>query len=187
MQLFTGGDAASYASGFPSRLIYDVSFPTVRQPHTRLIPEMNFACNGTITGYTAILRDRTPPGPTIQVWRKNTSQFGSYYKTSHDIAIDSALCVDRLTVVASGRGVFHCNLNQTRARVSVQAGDILGLYLPARDNSDIAFARVSSGPTNYVFDTSESQFSMYSYTGLLRPGIRELPQITLKIGTGKSP
>ena len=112
MQLFTGGDAASYTSGFPrlSRLIYDVSFPT--GPYTRLIPEMNFACNGTITGYTAVLRDRTLPGdedPIIQVWRKNTSQFGSYYKTSPGIAIDSALCIGGLTEKSSG--VFHCNLN----------------------------------------------------------------------------
>ena len=87
IQLFTGGDAASYTSGFPSRLIYDVSLRA--GSYIRLIPEMNFVCNGTITGYIAVLRDRTPPGdqlvqyPKIQVWRKNTSQFGSYvyYKT----------------------------------------------------------------------------------------------------------
>ena len=97
MQLFTGGDAASYTNGFPSRLIYesDVSLRAGPHGHIRLIPEMNFACNGVITGYTAIVRDRTLPedqlqDPKIQVWRKNTSQFGSYvyYKTSPDIAID---------------------------------------------------------------------------------------------------
>ena len=184
MQLFTGGDAANYTSGFPSRLIYDVSLRA--GPRIRLIPEMNFVCNGIITGYTVALRDRTHAGdqdPIIQVWRKNTSQFGSYYKTGPGIAIGSALCIGGLTEKSSG--VFHCNLNQTRARVSVQAGDILGLYLPARENSDIAFAGVSSGPTNYVFDTSESQFSMYLHA-LLRPSIRELPQIILKIGSGKS-
>jgi hypothetical protein len=146
---------------------------------------MNFACNGIITGYTAALRDRTHSGdqdPVIQVWRKNISQLGAYYKTNLGIAIDSALCVGGLTEVASG--VFHCNLNQTRASVTVQVGDILGLELPPRDSDDIrlAFARVSSGPTNYVFNTSESQLSMYSRT-LLRP-VRELPQITLEIGSG---
>ena len=194
MQLFTGGDAASCTSGFPSRLIYDVSLRA--GPRIRLIPEMNFACNGTITGYTAVLRNRTRPGdqdPIIQVWRKNTSQFGSYvyYKTSPDIAIDSGLCVDGLTQlvaeVSSGNEVLHCNLNQ-RTRVSVQAGDILGLELPERNNDDIrlAFARVSSGPTNYVFDTSKSQLTYYD---LWRRNtyriVRELPQITLEIGSGK--
>ena len=159
-----------------------MSFPT--GPHTRLIPEMNFVCNGTITGYTAVLRDQTLPrdqDPIIQVWRKNTSQFGSYYKTSPGIAIDSALCIGGLTEKSSG--VFHCNLNQTRARVSVQAGDILGLYSPTRDNGDIAFTRVINGPTNYVFN---SQLSMYSHASP-RPdrAVAELPQITLEIGSGK--
>ena len=183
MQLFTGGDAASYTSGFPSRLIYDVSFPT--GPYTRLIPEMNFACNGVITGYTAALREQNgDQDPIIQIWRKNTSQFGSYYKISPGIAVDSTLCVGGLTEVSSVRGVFHCNLNQTRARVSVQAGDILGLYLPTRDNNavDIAFARVINGSTNYVFD---SQLSMYSRASS-RPDrtVAELPQITIEIGSG---
>jgi hypothetical protein len=179
MQLFTGGDAASsYTSGFPSRLTYDVSFPT--GPYTRLIPEMNFACNGIITGYTAAFMDRTLPGdqdPIIQVWRKNISQLGAYYKTNPDIAIDNALCVGGLAEVASG--VFHCNLNQ---RVSVQAGDVLGLELPTGDNR-LAFASISNGPTNYVFDTSESQLSH----SLSRSDwfVRELPQITLQIGSGK--
>ena len=133
----------------------------------------------------------------IQVWRKNTSQLGSYYKTSPGVEISSALCVGGLTEVASGHQgvtVFHCNLNRTlRASVSVQVGDVLGLYLPTGYNDDIrlAFARVSSGPTNYVFNfnTSESQFSMYSESYSLSRSInwfvRELPQITLEFGSGK--
>ena len=185
MQLFIGGYAASYTSGFPSRLIYDVSLRA--GSYIRLIPEMSFTCNGVITGYTAALRQQNgDQDPVIQIWRKNTSQPGSYYKTSPGISIDSAICVDGLaqlvTEVSSGREVLHCNLNQS-IRVSVQAGDILGL---AKDNDDIklAFARVSSGPTNYVFDTSESQLSQYA---LWRRNqiVRELPQITLEIGSGK--
>ncbi len=63
--LFTGGNAAGYTSGFPNRLTYDVSFPT--GPYTRLIPEMNFTCNGVITGYTAALRDQNGDrDPVIQ-------------------------------------------------------------------------------------------------------------------------
>ena len=186
IQLFTG-DAARYTSGFPSRLIYDVSFPTATGPHTRLIPEMSFACNGVITGYTAVLRDRNgDQNPVIQIWRKNIAQFGSYYKTSPGIAIDSTLCVGGLTdsEVSSVRGIFHCNLNQSRARISVQVGDILGLYLPIRvDNAvDIAFARGINGPTNYVFD---SQLSMYSRASSSPDRtVAELPQITLEIGSG---
>ena len=150
---------------------------------------MNFVCNGDITGYKVAVRDQNgDQDPIIQIWRKNASQSGSYYKTSRDIAIDGALCVDgltRLTEVSSDHGVFHCNLNQS-TRVSIQAGDILGLELPERDHDDIrlAFAGVTgSGPTNYVFDTSESQLSYY--IAFWSQVFRELPQITLEIGSGK--
>ena len=147
-------------------------------PSTRLIPEMNFVCSGTIVGYTAALLG--PPGhqgPIIQVWRKYTT----YYKTSVDIAINNSSCDGGLTIIG---GVFHCSLNLTTTRVTVEPGDILGLELPVEQG--LAFARVSSGPTNYMFNTgkrslismSSSAFSRYYLTGLL-------PQINLKVGTGK--
>ena len=135
-------------NGFPSRLVYQVLFPT--GPSTRVIPEMNFTCNGIIVGYTAALREQNGDmDPIIQVWRKNTSQPETYYKTSAGIAIDRTLCVGEVS-----RQVFQCNLNNITARVRVQPGDILGLELPGDSNDDIilAFARVSSGPTNYVFN-----------------------------------
>ena len=168
MQLFTGGDAASYTNGFPNRFIYYVYFPAV--PSTRIIPEMNFACSGTIVGYTAVLRG--PPGhqgPIIQVWRKNT-----YYKTSADIAINDASCDGGLT--NTSMEVFHCSLNLTTTRVTVKPGDILGLDLHVPDNGiRLAFASVISGPINYVFN---ERLPMYSIS-------RELPQINLEVEPGK--
>ena len=182
----TGGDAASYTNGFPSRLVYGVSFRA--GPSTRLIPEMNFTCHGIITSYTAALMDqRGEKDPKIQVWRGNASQPGSYYKMSVDIAISENLCVGGLTNVS--REVFHCSLNMNTTRVSVQPGDILGLELPKWNDDDIrlAFARVSSGPTNYVFNTRESQLSIINSSALLRPNwvAWELPQIMLETGSGK--
>ena len=141
MQLFTGGDAASYTNGFPTKLIYDVHFPA--GPSTRIIPEMNFACNGVIVGYTAALRG--PPGhqgPIIQVWRKNTT----YYKTSVDITINNASCDGGFTMI--GSEVFHCSLNLTTTRVTVQPGDILRLVLPVEHG--LAFATVSSSGIKFA-------------------------------------
>ena len=172
-------------NGFPSTLVYQVLFLT--GPSTRLIPEMNFTYNGVIVGYTAALREQTETrmqDPIIQVWRKiDTSQPISYLKTSDGIAIDKALCVGGLTEISSE--VFHCTLNETTTRVRVQPGDILGLELSGGTNNSIilGFARVSRGPTNYV----------YNGGGLSSPAAlsnrdsvnRELPQITLEIGSGK--
>ena len=169
-------------NGFPSTLVYEVFFPTGSS--TRLIPEMNFTCNGSIVGYTAALGEQTGEDAIIQVWRKNTSQPESYYKTSTGIAIDEALCVGGLTEVSNQ--VFHCNLNKTTG-VPVQPGDILGLKLPAGGNNDdiiLTFARVSSGPTNYVFTGQElsSPAALSSHDSVNQ----ELPQITLEIqGRGK--
>ena len=80
--------------------------------------------------------------------------------------------------------VFHCSLNPTTTRVTVQPGDILGLDLHIPDDIDgigLAFASVSSGPTNYVFN---ERLSMYSIS---RPDsvIWELPQISLEVEPGK--
>ena len=134
-------------------------------------------------GYTAALRDQSgDQDPAIQVWKKSMSQPDSYYKINPDLAIDEALCVGGLTEVSNR--VFHCNLNQTRTRVSVQPGDILGLELPpgASDRIQLGFARVSRGPTNHVF----------TMQGLSSPAAlsnsdsvnQELPQITLEIESG---
>ena len=174
-------------NGFPSRLVYQVLFRT--GPSTRLIPEMNFTCNGSIVEYTAALRmdQNGVQDPIIQVWRKNTSQpdSESYYKISDGIAIDEDLCAGGLTEISDE--VFQCTLNETTSRVSgtVQPGDILGLELPGGNNDDsiLGFARVSRGPTNYVFNRG----------GLSSPAAlsnrnsvnQELPQITLEIGSGK--
>ena len=183
MQLFIGGDAASYTNGFPSRLIYDVDFPA--GPSTRLIPEMNFACNGVIVGYTAALwqpGQRGDQGPIIQVWRKNTNRPWSYYKTNINITINNASCDGGLTMI--GSEVFHCSLNLTTTRVTVQPGDILGFELPVEHNDDVirlAFASVSSGPTNYVFNERLSMYSILSRNSMTW----ELPQISLEVESGK--
>ena len=192
MQLFIGGDAASYTNGFPSRLIYDVDFPA--GPSTRIIPEMNFACNGTIVGYTAALRwqpEQSPgdQGPIIQVWRKNTNRPWSYYKTNINIAINNASCDGGLTQMI-GSEAFHCSFrNLTTTRVTVQPGDILGLELPVEHNGDmirLAFASVSSGPTNYVRERPSMYSGVLLNSWRLGNVTRALPQINLEVEPGKS-
>ena len=110
------------------------------------------------------------------------SQPGSYYKTNAGIAINETLCVGGLTEVS--REVFHCSLNQSTTRVLVQPGDILGLELPQGTyNSILAFARVSSRPTNYVF-VRQGLFSPSALSGR-NLMTWKLPQITIDTGSGK--
>ena len=147
---------------------------------------MNFTCSGTITGYTAALRDRNgDQNPLIQVWRKNTIQPGSYYKTGAGIAaINEILCVGGRSTNVSGREVFHCSLSQSTVEVAVQPGDILGLELPGvtEDDGILAFAEVSKGPANCIFTTQALSSASLSSCDSVN---WELPQITLEIGSGK--
>ena len=187
--LLGGGAVAeapsSCSSGFPARdrIVREVFDSNERS--TRLIPEMNFTCNGTITGYTfAGVTEKMADGgqnPEIQIWRQNCSLPGEYYRTGASIMISEVLCEGGFTEVFDG--VFHCNLMDT-ARQKVRSGDILGLELaPQGDIAiDLLFARVIKGPTNYLF--SEEQLHYQSLRVVLseRDSVnQELPQITFSI------
>ena len=152
-------------------------------PATRLIviPEMNFTCNGTITGFTFAgeMKDGDQ-NPMIQIWRQNCSQPGVYYRTGADIAINEVLCVGGFIQVFAG--VFHCNVTED-ARQKVRPGDVLGLELAPRGNDtvDLSFARVIKGPISYVFSEEQLHSSLRVVLSESDPVNQDLPQITFKV------
>ena len=182
--------AAYCTEGFPERgRLMSGVFRLQSGPETRLIPKMNFVCNGTIVGFTAALSEgRGDESTVIQVWRGNSQSTRPdplaemYYKASGDVAISEAACVDGLTPVTSD--VLHCDLNEN-AQVSVQSGDIFGLELPgtrAQAALRLYFGRVPRGPTNYVF-----REQMLSSTTMLADSCSlstEIPQITVDVHPG---
>ena len=105
--------------------VFPSSGPVIQR---NVIPEMNFTCNGTITGFTFAgeMQQDGDQNPMIQIWRQNCSQPGVYYRTGADITINEVLCVGGFTEVFDG--VFHCNLTEN-ARRTVRSGDVLGLEL----------------------------------------------------------
>lgn len=187
---FIGGEAARFTNGFPSRLVYNVFYPG--SGSTRLIPEMNFTCNGVIVGYTVAGNSEIPgAGAMIQVWRENSSQPGVYYNISGGIEINGAWCITggRTEMYTEEEVQFHCDLitNKTTNKnitLSVQPEDILGLELPP--NSGLAFARVTKGPTNYVFHDQSSVSSPIALSSqFLSNSMTILPQVTLEIKSGR--
>ena len=184
-------DYLTCTSGFPSRdrLTSDLVRPA--EPSTRLIPEMNFVCSGSVVGFTvAMNRKRGAVGhPAIQIWRPvNCSQSITlqqsreclYRSKGMGIPIHEAVCVDVARNELSE--VFHCKLNGS-VQVSVQPGDILGLQLPQRNS--LSFAKVLKGPTNFVFEPSLSLDVRATASALLlserNSTNQELPQITLAV------
>jgi hypothetical protein len=145
---------------------------------------MNFTCHGVITGYTAALREQTgeQDQPIIlQFWRKNSSLPNTYYKTNFELGIEEILCMDGLIEVYMFGEIFHCNLDRNNV-ISIQPGDILGLKSPGRRANDsmLGFAKVSSGPTNYMVE-NEGFFSLAATSSGDLVISSELPQITLEI------
>ena len=168
-----GGESLSYTNGFPTRLVYSISSTT--GPSTRLIPDMNFTCNGVIVGYRAA---GVQGSPVIQVWRKNGSL---YSNTTAGIVIGGDLCIGGLQTCTDIQNdeVLCCDLNRTTVNVSVQPGDILGLKLPR--NSRLDFAGASRAPINYIFGADlSSPLALSSASN--KPAI--LAQISLQIEPG---
>ncbi len=176
----TGSCSEACISGFPERdrLISDVFSRT--GPSTRLIPDMRFVCNGTISGYTVALRriqKRGQQHPRIQVWRRNETHC-AYHKIGSGIPIDASMCIAGLTEVVDD--VFDCDLLEG-AGTSVQPGDILGLELPPKNNDSgvISFVDITKGPIKYVFEQQlDSPTAMlFNSTSI----DQELPLITLRL------
>ncbi len=126
-----------FTNGFPNALTRDVL--RVRDVNsavsTRVIPGMSFTCNGTIVGFTVAGRQGEGQDPIIQIWRQDSS---NAYRTSAEITINEAVCAE-ISIVLNiperpDDQVWQCNLNVTN-QVLVQAGGILGLVLPPRNDA----------------------------------------------------
>ena len=167
----------------------------------RLIPEMNFACNGTVVGITVAGRwlkeSRATSLPTVQIWRQDKSSKNVYHRTNASIAIriDESVCVDtsacalfQRSVSADSGQVWQCTTSNST--LVVQAGDILGLLLPPGNDTSfqMSFARVSRGPTNYVLAEPDQQkvlsFDLSDTTGAISLS-QELPQVAIRVESGK--
>ena len=96
----------------------------------RLIPDWNFTCNGTITGFLIGADIRHMKGsrkryPEVQIWRRTNSSSLSrdyYLNSSEEIRLNAGYF--------SPSGVLEYNLNNP---FHFQAGDIFGVYQPRRE------------------------------------------------------
>ena len=160
----------------------------------RLIPDMNFTCNGTIVGFTVAGRQRKGPwrsmNPIIQIWRPGNCS-NIYNKISSDKFAIADLCTEPSIIFQRSNAndqVWKCNLSTTNlSQVPVQAGDTLGLLLPPRRNASfqLSIMGVSRGPINYVFeDQKVLAVDLRSVTGTSVRMNQELPQITVQVESG---
>ena len=115
---------------------------------TRLIPDLEFTCNGTIVGLTVLgrLREGTVD-PKIQIWRRNEATEDAYY-IQGEIPINFTSC-EEITQLSSG-STFHCRVNES-LQITVESGlDILGVELPSLEEQSFELFFTNGSQLQYV-------------------------------------
>ena len=148
---------------------------------TRIIPEMSFTCSGTVTHWRAagVFRHSDDGNAIINsalsIWRERSGQSGTYDRMNMEIQLGSCGGED---LEVSMSNVYECALGPSEM-VSVQSGDIIGIELPASNRAKfrLHFYATNSGPTNYVFHSQGSSFSLSEAISTQQ----DQPQISLTV------
>ena len=118
-----------------------------------MIPGINFACNGSITGWTIGASWRTGGSrdsyPYLLIWRSTGG--------------DSYTLEARTELFVSNNGRDNGNYFFTGTAdppVQFQVGDVLGIFQPPEDRSLVRlFFEIGTGPTNYYVGTGDNEVS----------------------------
>ena len=154
----------------------NISSLRVRDRAQRVIPSMNFSCDGAINKW--IVRARWNSGgtgfPDLQLWR-NSSGNGVYTKVGNS------------TLFADAENLSSLYELEVQPSLPFQRGDILGIFQPSgpRSRLRINYINGSGNPLNFVFRPSHSvteppleSFATTS-SGLERQTV--LPLVTVEI------
>ena len=130
----------------------------------RLIPEMNFTCNGTVekvmvAGKIQKGSNRIPM--QLQIWRPEnniTEQYRRVNNISLSPMSDSLNSIGKLRIIDDVIPVYECKLNM---KVLVEPGDILGIELPHRRNTGFELYSITESQlTNYIFKHGQSNTTL---------------------------
>jgi hypothetical protein len=135
-----------------------------------------------VTGWRAAGDFRTQgnaeTNSVLSIWRERSGRF----ERIDGIELQLGICgsEDPTPSVPGMSGVYECTLPDDE-RVSVQPGDVVGIELPARNRAvfQLYFDNTNNGPTNYVFGSPGSNFSLSD--AISNEQASDQPQITLII------
>ena len=175
---------AGCTSGFPTperlRNIAAKGLGMIRNQayfQVRLIPDMKFTCNGTITRII-VLGEKRPNGnerTKLIVWRENETGF--FYKSDQEISLSPDIC----SKFENYDKAFNCQL-PVEMRVSVEPGDFLGIQQPRKNASNFELYSVPQPRlTNYIFtrlNLLPHTIDLCTYSG---PNITMQPLIRIRV------
>ena len=146
------------------------------QAHQRIIPSLNFTCDGAISKW--IIRAQWNGGgtafPDLQLWRSSIGN-GVYTKvgnTTLNVTSENTSSVYELAV---------------RPSLPFQRGDILGIFQPAgaRSHLDIYYRKGGENPLNFVSRThisvTEPRLKIFTTTSSGFTLQSDLPLVTVEI------
>ena len=156
------GEELECTNGFPSMQgVQGQMIDGIRDFNSvRLIPDMNFTCNGTLVEVTVVGRRRNNTEDSrryvrLQIWRsENTTKHGIRYYRVQNISLLPGIC-ERMGML---RNIprYLCTLRKDMQTL-VEPGDILGIELPPKRDANFEIYSVTeSRLTNYIFKRDRS-------------------------------
>ena len=142
----------------------------------RLIPGMNFSCNGEIVWLKVAgqlrLDERYRQYPKLHIWRRSSVRSGWFFQTD-EVALKSSMCSTETWMnVSDFSDVYQCSLKEN-AYVSFQRGDFIGIELPPQKKAKfLLYFTAQGGQTNSIYVKGHSRSFARENTQ---------PQITLGI------
>ena len=174
------GQSLECTSGFIDKgnLTIGLQVRSHTRQQQRIIPQLNFTCNGSITKwiFAASWNGGTNRDlyPELQIWRPIGS--GSYMKIQS-------------STVNSARDFTNRYEYIPNPPLDFQVGDIVGIYQPLQSRSRLYLqyyqGNVYSQLINYYFQTSTLQFQNFSTS---EPGVMSesiLPLVTVEVNISK--
>ena len=141
----------------------------------RLFPDIRFTCNGLISKWivgAGIVGNSSTSLTELQIWRRDSIKENRFTKVNYSIL--------PLTMQAIGSNV-NVYEYAPNPPLEFQDGDILGVYQPGQQDSQLAvYYQENDGPENYRSDSSVSTFT------LVEPASRyDYPLVTVEIISGE--
>ena len=117
--------------------------PKERKQQQRIIPAVNFTCQGTVTKWIVAAKwNGKSDMAELQIWRKLGAE-GTYTKSQATTITAS---------VESNTGIYEFDVSGSNPLVTFQEGDILGIFTP-KDSRLRPYFSERYGPPNYYIDT----------------------------------
>ena len=148
---------------------------------------MTLTCNGTLVGVRVSGEPNSGSEvPRVLIWRKNTSAGGEiYYKVEPEIVLNILTCCGE-AVRETSDNMYEIRLPVESQQVSVQPGDLLGLQLPPRNDSNFDLYFTTGGPVNFNFvGRIGSSIDLSTDDVRWTRNVTQLPQISIMIVLGK--